>query len=191
MIDTRKKLNEFLCYEKKLYGNKIINSYIPRVSEQGLIWKYIILLRKCEYYLNRKCKIRYCLYYFRFKRFGFKLGFSIPLNVVDKGLLIYHLGNLVINANYIGKNTSIAGTAFFVARGQTSEKPTLGDNVSIGMNVTFIGGIQIASMIAVGAGSVVTKSFLTENITIAGNPAKVINDKEGSSSWGGWKEHFG
>ena len=190
MIKAKKDLKEFLCYEKKLYGNKLINSFIPRISEQGLIWKYVILLRKCEFYLNSKRKILYGFYYFRFKRLGLKLGFTIPLNVIDKGLLIYHRGNIVINADYIGKNVSIAGTLFCVAKGQTSEKPTIGDNVSIGMNVTFVGGIKIAPMIAVGAGSVVTKSFLTENVTIAGNPARVINDKEGSSSWGGWKAHF-
>ncbi len=190
MIDTKKKMKDFLQYEKKLYRNKKINSFIPRFSEQGLIWKYVILLRKCEFLSNSKKRIRFALYYFRFKRLGLKLGFSIPLNVVNRGLLIYHKGNLVINADYIGKNTSIAGTAFFVAKGPTNERPTLGDNVSIGMNVVFVGGIKIASMIAIGAGSVVTKSFLSENVTIAGNPAKIINDKEGSSAWGGWKDHF-
>lgn len=190
MIDTAKKLKECLCYEQKLYGDKAINSFIPRFSERGLIWKYIILLRKCEYHSNAKHKIRFCFYYFRFKQLGLKLGFTIPLNVIDQGLLIYHKGNIVINANHIGKNASIAGTMFCVAKGQTNERPTLGDNVSIGMNATFIGGIEIASMIAVGAGSVVTKSFLKENVTIAGNPARIINDKEGSSSWGGWINHF-
>ena len=190
MINTKKELKEYLNYEKALYGNKAINSFVPRFSEQGLIWKYIILLRKCEYYFNLKRKIHFYFYYFRFKKLGLKLGFTIPLNVIDKGLLIYHKGNVVINANHIGKNVSIAGTVFCVAKGQTNERPTLGDNVSIGMNVTLIGGIEIASMIAIGAGSVVTKSFLTENITIAGNPAKIINNKEGSSSWGGWKTHF-
>ena len=191
MIQTKKDLKEFLGYERQLYGNKIVNSFVPRISEQGLIWKYVILLRKCEYFFNTKKRIRYRLYYFRFKQLGLKLGYTVPLNVIDKGLLIYHRGNIVINADYIGKNVSIAGTMFCVAKGQTSEKPTIGDNVSIGMNATFVGGIKIASMIAVGAGSVVTKSFLTENVTIAGNPARVINDKEGSSSWGGWKSHFG
>lgn len=190
MIDSKQTLKEFLQYERKLYGNKSTCTLIPRFSEQGLIWKYVLLLRKCEYYYNTKKKIRYFFNNFTLKQLGIKLGFTVPINVIDKGLLIYHKGNLVINANHIGKNVSIAGTAFFVAKGQTNERPTLGDNVSIGMNVTFVGGISIASMIAVGAGSVVTKSFTKENVTIAGNPAKVINEKAGSSSWGGWITHF-
>ena len=191
MINSKKELKEFLKYEQQLYGKKKINTWIPRFSEQGLIWKYIILLRKCEYLKNKKRKIAYSLSYYRFRSLGLKLGFNIPLNIVDKGLLIYHSGNLVINAKRIGRNFSVAGTAFLVAKGQTNESPIIGDNVSIGMNVTIIGGVTVASMIAIGAGSVVTKSFLKENITIAGNPAKIINDNEGSSSWGGWTNHFG
>lgn len=190
MIDSRKELLRVLRYEKRLYGGKSICAFLPRFNEQGMIWKYIILLRKSEYLYNKKRKVSYLLTYSRLKRIGYKLGFTIPLNVVDEGLLIYHRGNLVINAEHIGKNFSTAGTAFMVAKGQTNEKPYLGDNISLGMNVTIIGGVRLASMIAVGAGSVVTKSFNKENITIAGNPAKIINEKEGSSSWGGWKNHF-
>lgn len=191
MIKDKKTLNEYLTYESRLYDKKSTNSFIPRISEKGLIWKYIILLRLCEYLFNKNKKIRYLFYLYRFKKLGLKLGFSVPLNVIEKGFLIYHTGNLVINAKHIGQNFSIAGTAFLVAKGQNSENPVLGNNVSLGMNVTIIGGVNIASMVAIGAGSVVTKSFLKENITIAGNPAKIINDKSGSSSWGGWQNKFG
>lgn len=187
MIKDKKTLNEYLTYESRLYHKKSTNSFIPRISEKGLIWKYIILLRIYEYLFNKNKKIRYLFYLYRLK----KLGFSVPLNVIEKGFLIYRTGNLVINAKHIGQNFSIAGTAFLVAKGQNSDNPVLGNNVSLGMNVTIIGGVNIASMVAIGAGSVVTKSFLKENITIAGNPAKIINDKSGSSSWGGWQNKFG
>ena len=130
MITNKKQLKSCLKYEQKLYGNKAINSFLPRVSEQGIIWKYIILLRKCEYLTNthHKLTLLFCLY--RFKKLGLKLGFHIPLNVIEKGLLIYHKGNLIINASHIGENFSTAGTAFLVAKGQTGDSPTLGDNVS-------------------------------------------------------------
>ena len=191
MIDSRKKLFATLKYEQSLYGCKRINSFIPRFSEQGLIWKYVILYRKCEYYLNKKKKIRFLLYSYKFKKLGLKLGFSLPLNVIEKGLMIYHRGNLIINAKHIGENFSTAGTAFLVAKGQNGDSPTIEDNVSLGMNVTIIGGVKIASMIAIGAGSVVTKSFDNLNVTIAGNPAKVINASGGSELWGGWNKKFG
>ncbi len=190
-IKSKNNLKEFLHYERKLYGNKRTCVLIPRFSEQGLIWQYVVCLRKTEYYNNTNKKIRRFFYYFLLKQFGLRLGFTIPLNVVDKGLLIYHRGNLVLNASRIGKNCSVAGTAFMVAKGQTSENPVIGDDVCLGMNVTIVGGVTIASKIAIGAGSVVTKSFLKENVTIAGNPARVINENSGSESWGGWQNAFG
>ncbi len=191
MIKTRKELKDFLRFESKLYGNKKICSLIPRFSEQGQIWNYIILLRKYEYCINSNKRIRKVIIKYRFKKKGLKLGFSIEPNVIDRGLLIYHRGNLVLNAKSIGKNFSTAGTGFMVAKGQTSDNPIIKDNVSMGMNATIVGNVTIASGIAIGAGSVVTKSFFEEDVTIAGNPAKIIKHNAGSKSWGGWQKTFG
>lgn len=99
-IKSKKDLKEFIAYEKRLYGNKSACVLLPRFSEQGLIWKYVVCL---------------------------------------------------------------------------------------GMNVTIIGEVTIASKIAIGAGSVVTKNFLKKNVTIAGNP----NDNVGNEFWGEWQNKFG
>lgn len=191
MITTKKELKEYLNYEKTLYGFKSTSHLVPRISDAGKIWKYVILLRKEEYYSNKHRKIAKTIIKLKRKRLGLKLGFQIPINVIDKGLLIYHYGNIVINAKHIGENCSIAGTLFMVAKGQTGDNPEIGNNVSFGMNVTVVGGVKLADGIAVGAGSVITKSFLEENATIAGNPAKIINKDGGSKTWGGWINHFG
>ena len=53
------------------------------------------------------------------------------------------------------------------------DAPTIGNNVEIGFGAVIIGKI-IADGIKIGANSVVTKSFLEPNITIAGVPAKKI-----------------
>lgn len=54
------------------------------------------------------------------------------------------------------------------------DAPTIGNNVEIGFGAVIIGKIKIADGIKIGANSVVTKSFLEPNITIAGVPAKKI-----------------
>lgn len=52
-------------------------------------------------------------------------------------------------------------------------KPTIGDNVSLGANVTIIGGIHIGDNVTVGAGSVIVKD-IPSNCVVVGNPARII-----------------
>ncbi len=51
----------------------------------------------------------------------------------------------------------------------------IGKNCWLGNNVTILPGIELGDHVAVGANSVVTKSF-GNNIVIAGNPAKIIRE---------------
>ena len=55
--------------------------------------------------------------------------------------------------------------------------PQIGNNVYIGPGAKIFGDIVIADNIAIGANSVVNKSFYEKNISIAGIPAKKINTK--------------
>ena len=48
------------------------------------------------------------------------------------------------------------------------------------MNAIILPGVELADHVIVGAGAVVTKSFLTPYIIIAGNPAKFIKPIEES-----------
>lgn len=58
------------------------------------------------------------------------------------------------------------------------EKPiSIGDNVWIGANVSILPGVTLGNNCIIGAGAVVTKSFLEDNVIIAGNPAKIIKRK--------------
>ena len=50
----------------------------------------------------------------------------------------------------------------------------IGSNCWIGMNAIILPGVELGDHTIVGAGAVVTKSFIQGKCVIAGNPAKVI-----------------
>jgi acetyltransferase-like isoleucine patch superfamily enzyme len=54
------------------------------------------------------------------------------------------------------------------------EDVILGEGCWIGMNSVILPGVVLGPHTIVGAGSVVTKSFIEGNCIIAGNPASVI-----------------
>lgn len=51
--------------------------------------------------------------------------------------------------------------------------PIIGDNVTLGVNVTIIGGVTIGNNVVIGAGSVVVKD-IPDNCVAVGNPCRVI-----------------
>jgi acetyltransferase-like isoleucine patch superfamily enzyme len=51
--------------------------------------------------------------------------------------------------------------------------PTIGNNVSLGVNVTIVGKVTIGDNVTIGAGSVVVKD-IPSNCVAVGNPAKVV-----------------
>lgn len=150
------------------------------------IWKFERLLRKLEYYTNCKreariSKIMYYILYYRFRKMSVRLGFTIPVNVFGPGLNIAHVGTIIVNGSArVGANcrihvcTSIATAA---GCGYDDKTPQLGNNIYIGPGAKLFGDIIIADDIAIGANSVVNRSFTEPGITIAGVPAKKISDK--------------
>jgi serine O-acetyltransferase len=104
------------------------------------------------------------------------------LNVFGPGLCVEHYGSIVVNENAgIGANCRIhEGTTIGVNGLNIYEVPQIGDNVYIASGAKIIGSIKITNGIAIGANAVVTKDFLEENITIAGVPAKKINNNDSS-----------
>lgn len=71
----------------------------------------------------------------------------------------------LITSNHNKKNLSLH---------EKGEDIQIGKNCWIGMNTVILPGVILKNNTIVGAGSVVTKSFLEENIVIGGNPAKII-----------------
>ena len=160
----------------------------------GDIRRFKIILRKAEYYINC-CPGLFGqslgLYFrFRLSRYGRKLGFSIPINVLGPGVSLPHRGTLVINPNArIGRNCRIHVCVNIGASGGLKGAPVIGEGVYIAPGAKIFGDITIADGIAIGANAVVKDSFLERNITIAGVPAKKIGD--GGATAAGWTPSVG
>jgi acetyltransferase-like isoleucine patch superfamily enzyme len=87
------------------------------------------------------------------------------------------------NGIFIGDYTFIAPNVgimsgnhdVFDLRNQTSNDPIrIGDYCWLGMNSVVLPGVSLGDFTIVGAGSVVTKSFIDGYCVIAGNPARLI-----------------
>jgi serine O-acetyltransferase len=170
-------------YKFYLEADKIALNCTWKDSLFNKIWRFEKLLRKYEYYLNCKKSIIWRPYIFylqyRYSRLGIKLGFTIPPNVFGPGLSLAHYGTIVIS-HYakVGENCRLHVCVNIGTKSKSLNlAPQIGDNVYIGPGAKLFGDIKIADGIAIGANSVVNKSFLEQNITIAGIPAKKVSEK--------------
>ena len=183
MIKNKNDLKYYLKQDKIALGKKY--NYPKILNDE--IWKFEILLRKCEYYKNCRSgilgKLFFLFYFFRFHKLRVKLGYSIPLNVFGPGLSIAHRGTIVVNGNArVGKNCRIQESTTIGATNGNTKAPIIGDNVFIGSGARIIGDITVANDIAIGANAAVVKNFLQPGVTIAGCPAKVISQNDSHSN---------
>lgn len=184
MIQGKDDLKYYLEQDRIALGKKTKR---PRIAGDE-IWQYEILLRKTEYMLNcKKGKLGKALgvfYHYRLRKLGRRLcGFHIPPNAFGEGLSIAHWGPIVVHPTAkIGKNCRIHQCVTIGATNGQTQAATIGDNVFIGPCSSIIGNITIASDVAIGANSVVTKSVTDSGITVAGVPAKKISDNNSHSN---------
>jgi serine O-acetyltransferase len=147
------------------------------------IWQFERLLRAVEYSENCLHSPFWTPYKallsLRFHHLSTRLGFTIPPNVFGPGLAIAHRGTIVVNAcARVGANCRVHVCVNIGSQAGTDNlAPVIGDNVYIGPGAMLFGPIRIADGIAIGANSVVNKSFEEPGITIAGAPARRVSDR--------------
>ena len=159
-------------------GNVLINSDLKKLESQinlrlPRIFQLIYQLHNNRYFRT--------LFYYRIGPIRSSLlqwyrpgdrYFSISATTkIGESMWIAHPYATIINAESIGENFRCIHCTTI---GATSKgRPTIGDNVSLGANVTIIGNVHIGNNVKVGAGSVVIKD-VPDNCVVAGNPAKVV-----------------
>lgn len=189
MVNTYRELQLLLRKEKKLYSYSFSFSrkamFLWRFTHQHQyeLWMFVRLLRICEFLKDSQgfhfIKMLLFYYYERKRnKLGDKLGLCIPLNTFKEGLLIDHLGSVVINPfARIGKNCHIHGDCCIglAKNGNNSDgAPVLGNHVEIGWGAIIIGNISIADGVIIGANSVVTHTIVEPNTVWIGSPARKI-----------------
>lgn len=150
------------------------------------IWKFQILLRKCEYYRNTRnnFSLGALVARYRFHLMSVRLGFDVPMNVIGPGLKINHRGTLVINGNsHIGKwcdmhpGVCVGSNPIVCENGEIIiGVPTIGDFVYLGPGAKLFGKIVVGDCVMVGANAVVNKDVDGDRI-VFGNPMVVKENR--------------
>ena len=84
---------------------------------------------------------------------------------------------IIGKGTFIGPNCGIITTNHDLndlTKSAEGKQIKIGENCWIGMNSVILPGVELGDKTIVGAGSIVTKSYLEGNCVIAGNPAEII-----------------
>lgn len=182
MIKTKKELQEWIKEEKRANyqwknSKGKIKSFIT-YDHTYVITKYLCSLRHEEYHRNNSGiyhLIMEMLWSRKKNKLGNKIGLTIPANVFGKGLIIYHLGSIVVNGDArVGNNCRLHGNNCIGNNGKSCAAPIIGDNCDIGIGAKIIGDICLGNNIVIGANSVVNKNYNLDDIVLGGSPAKII-----------------
>jgi len=187
MIKTFKDYKTYISADALAMGVDI-HSFKGRVKAHIINprWRFIKKLRKVERFKNAKglfARILYFYYFISYKRFGMKLGFSIPPNVCGKGLSLPHYGTIVISTfAKIGDYAKIH-VCVNIGANNGNGAPQVGDFCYFGPGAKVFGEIKLGNNVKIGANSVVNKSFEEDNIIVAGAPAKFIKKLDENDTW--------
>lgn len=116
----------------------------------------------------------------RFKELYIDSGCSIEgarFALLDDANLSVKIGKDCMLSSNILFRAADGHTIFDVESGDVlnpSRPIKIGDHVWIGAGATFFKGAEVASNVIVGANSLISKSYVEENVALAGAPATVV-----------------
>ncbi len=178
MIKSRSDLEMYLKMDFARFAKRPNLKDFLLANEVWYIFHYQRHLRLVEYYSNTKrSKLLYLYHFFRYKRLGFKLRFTIYPNTTGPGLRIFHTGDFihVKKKCRIGVNcTLLPGVVIGNKTVDDDDSEVLvGDNAYFGLGSKVFGSVTIGDNVVIGANSVITKD-IPSNCIVGGVPAKII-----------------
>lgn len=185
MIKSKESLKFYLREDAKAnkMGDCSIFRYWGRLivgSESAHVYRYLKVLRLCEFHCNNGGilhKLLYKFYKIHLHRLGFKYNFRIPENICGYGISLYHFaggGGCLVNAKSIGNYCHLqTGVLLGNAHHSEEEKPIIGNNVEFGPGAKVLGNVSVGNNVIVCANAVVTKD-IPDNCIVAGVPAEII-----------------
>ncbi len=181
MITDKESLSFYLAADRFALGKT--RKHPKLFSDE--IWKFQILLRKCEYYKNTRTdsSLPALIARYRFHKLSVRLGFNVPMNVVGPGMKINHRGTLIINGNsHIGKwcdmhpGVCVGDNPILGGKGERiTNVPIIGDFVFLGPGAKLFGKILVGDGVRVGANAVVNNN-VEKDMVVFGNPM-VVKEK--------------
>lgn len=167
------------CDLYRYAGNNDFKSFIKQyLFSEG--FRFTFWLRAC-YFLRKKKKWKYTIFPFArfiYNHYRIKYGYDIPYSIdIGPGLLIFHIGGIVISAKKIGKNATISHctTIGMKIKNGTMQFPEIGDNLYLAPGAKIVGGIKIGNNVAVSTNTVVFESVDNDSIVINKNGNIIIN----------------
>jgi sugar O-acyltransferase, sialic acid O-acetyltransferase NeuD family len=101
-------------------------------------------------------------------------GLNIMHKVIIQPEVIIGAGSLINSCAVIHHQTQIGEYCEICPGAIITGNVQIGNNTLVGAGAVILPGIKIGNNVMVGAGAIVTKD-IPDNLTVAGNPAKIIN----------------
>lgn len=154
-IDPKANWRFIICI-----GDNLIRRHISKKMGQNFVFSNII---HPNTQISKTCKIGV----------GNFMNVGVVLNAFAQ------IGNhVILNTNCIVEHECVISDFVHLAPGATlAGNVFVGESTFIGANATVKQGVKIGNNVIVGAGAVVIKD-VPDNVTIVGNPAKIIKYHE-------------
>ena len=178
-IAADKSRNMVNCSRKYLLIEPFL-SLFGVVRESFYVRKYLLVLRKLEYYINVRTHfgggyLMRIYYTIKWKRLSNKYGIYIHPNTVGKGLYIpYFNGGIQLNCISMGDFCSVSSGVVVGNKGSQDNRAIIGNNVGLTIGCKVIGKVVLGNNVIVAPNSVVIKD-VPDNAIVSGIPAKQIN----------------